>query len=153
MTFTTDIFKISETRPVPTLTLHNNEYIFRFIIDTGSEYSILDKRVLEILDYIPKQSVIGSFIGAGSIDKLRKDEVNACTTDLYLEDHKLSIDFLVHDMSIPFNAIARRDNVTIAGLLGMDFLDKYKGIIDFGKQIITMDFTHDLPDKQTDTTV
>lgn len=112
-----------------TITLHANQKPFHFIIDTGSNVSHIDTAAAGLLNN-PKTSfhnpmiigISGSLKSTGTIHQI-------FTNDIFTFEH----DFLVSDLSALFSSIQEEEDFTIHGIIGTDFLSKYRCHIDFKK--------------------
>lgn len=111
---------------LPIITFCQGQTKLNFILDTGSTLSIIDKSALKNITYtmINKQSSVTGLQGETS-------EGEACNITLYYKENNFNSDFSINDMTGVLSTIKQSTGVTIMGLLGSDFFDKYKYIIDF----------------------
>lgn len=118
---------------LPILILYIGTRKFNFLIDTGSNDSILDKNSTKDVEYIDSH-IQGHLAGMEG----NKRPVTFKNYTFYLEDKKFNYDFIVTDLSKTFNNIKQEYGITLHGILGSRFFGKYKYIIDFNKYIIKM---------------
>lgn len=116
--------------PVIPIFINGNEYLV--LIDTGSDASYLDSKVLEnipkiLLGY--QDEIVG-----GTAIKEKGSAVYqvefACGLNEFKEE------FTENDFSEIFNFIENSHGVKLCGILGTKFLMKYKCILDFDKLIL-----------------
>jgi predicted aspartyl protease len=101
--------------------------VVRLLVDTGSSYTVLPVQVLRDIGYSPDdrgQTV--SIMAAGGI---LRSPVIAVLEFNCLE--QAAIDFPVVAMNVPFNPVFN-------GILGMDFMTRYRSVIDLQKAEITL---------------
>lgn len=113
-----------------TITLTAERKAFTFIIDTGSNVSHIDTAAASLLTKSKKtslkdDSVIGISGALQSSGKIRQ----IFRTAIFTFDHE----FLVTDLSELAQTIKDTGNIEIHGLLGTDFLSKYRCHLDFKK--------------------
>lgn len=113
---------------LPIITLYQDERKFNFLLDTGSNNSIISKPASRILKgTYTKCSYKLNGLGSTDITKV-------CNTTLEYKDLVFEVDFLVSDgVSATFNVIKKESGVNIHGILGTKFFKKYKYVLDFDK--------------------
>lgn len=115
---------------LPIITFHQDKVKLNFMLDTGSNKNIIDKSIVSKIENIPikgKTSIMG-FNGQKEVATNTKIEMS----------HKnkiLESNFQVLDMSVPFGEIKKEFGVTIHGILGNTFMQKYKYILDFDEMV------------------
>lgn len=99
-----------------------------FLLDTGSNINVLDRRVA------------GFFQLSGGTDKQRQFGIDGelQTTDVVelafsLEEQEYKANFSVMDLSSAFGKIEEESGIQIHGLLGCSFMEQQKWILDFEK--------------------
>lgn len=115
---------------LPVITMYQGEKKFNFLLDTGSNDSILSKAASRKLKgtYADCQKTIE---GLGSVNAIR-----ACVTTLEYKNLKFDAEFLVSEgIGDTFNSIKKATGVQIHGILGTKFLQKYKYVLDFNELI------------------
>lgn len=119
-----------ETTGLPTITLHADSKPFTFVIDTGSNSSVLDKKVVQELgktpEVLPDHSIVGIAGTLGHVESVKQ----TFTNDIFVFEHT----FLVSNLSALIDAIYEDGKIKIHGILGTDFLTKYRCHLDFKKK-------------------
>lgn len=116
---------------LPIITLVIDKVKLNFVLDTGSTSSVVDKTVIEgnNISYTHiKNTTLFGLEGEGK-------EVCVGNFKASYKDREYELLATIKDMSKPFNIIKNNTGVNISGLLGSDFFEKYKYIIDFDKLI------------------
>lgn len=99
-----------------------------FLLDTGSNINVLDKRVAEFFQLpisVNKQQQFG-IDGTLQIS----DIVELAFS---LEEREYKADFSVMDLSSAFGKVEEESGIQIHGLLGCSFMEQQKWILDFEK--------------------
>lgn len=115
---------------LPVITLRQGDKRINLLLDTGSTKSIILPSVLETFEYVTTGEVGTVYGMEGNI----------------VETHYINMDFMynyitynetfqVVDMSAAFNSIKVTSGVSIHGILGNSFFERYGYIIDFQKFI------------------
>lgn len=115
---------------LPVITLYQNDKKFNFLLDTGSNDSIIDSNVLDQIEYRETNYISELFGLGGKINK-----VSICNISLSYKDIEYNYDYLIHDMSSPFNQIKQSSGVILHGILGSKFFNKFKYVLDFNELI------------------
>lgn len=109
---------------LPVVTFENNGEKYNFIIDSGANDSIINKEC-DIVSTPHRQSNDVSGISG---------ETMKCSTVLInfkYKDKTFETLFNVINLNDLFNTIKENYGVTVHGILGTNFLDKYNYVIDF----------------------
>ena len=111
---------------LPVITLRQGDKKVNLLLDTGSTESIIIPSILDNLEHedIGKTGTIFGMEG-NSID------TRYVKMDLMYNYITYSENFQVVDMSNAFNSIKQSTGVTIHGILGNSFFEKYGYVIDF----------------------
>lgn len=110
---------------LPIVTFYQGDKKYHFILDTGSNVSMIDS-----YSDIVRKNVQGSDISMGTCGKV---EVTKADLELYYNKQK----YVLHDVRVSPYVKATLDdikeycNMTITGLIGGDFLNKYNYCIDY----------------------
>lgn len=115
---------------LPIVSLVNNGAVFNFLIDSGATYSIIDTPFLEQMKY-KKLEAEGSAYGVDG----NKVPVNYARIELTYDDYKFVDEFQIIRVNA-FDNIKETEGITVAGILGVEFLERYNFIIDFNDLII-----------------
>lgn len=99
-----------------------------FLLDTGSNVNVLDRRVAEFFQL------------SGGTAKQRQFGIDGDlqTTDIVelafsLEEQEYKANFSVMDLSSAFGKVEEESGIQIHGLLGCSFMEQQKWILDFEK--------------------
>lgn len=114
---------------LPLVTFYNNKKPFTFLIDTGSNYSILNERLINNFDYYPIEGATGTIYGIDGNPK----EVSYVRMHINLLDRSYVVDFQVSTLAA-FDKFGEEINLEIAGILGSAFLNRNKFVLDFENQ-------------------
>ncbi|MBE9585219.1 clan AA aspartic protease [Mucilaginibacter sp. JRF] len=110
---------------------------YKLVLDTGASRTALDKTLLAEAngdEFIFASDKLSTGLGTNSMVSF-----TAMLSDMYLGELKLdSFDVAVLDLSTINIAYEQLNNPKVLGVLGGDVLMKYKAIIDYGKQHITL---------------
>ena len=111
---------------LPVITLRQGEKKVNLLLDTGSTESIIIPSMLNNLEHedIGKKGTIFGMEG-------NRIDTRYVKMDLMYNYITYSEDFQVVDMSNAFNSIKQSTGVTIHGILGNSFFEKYGYVIDF----------------------
>ena len=115
---------------LPIISFKRNKEWINLVFDTGCNYSVIDKGGLKKFNCVPLE---GASELIGLEGKSSKGEVAKLI--LEYEGEQYSIECGVIDMSEAIKEMKSTYGVVIHGILGTDFFDKYKYIIDFNKMI------------------
>lgn len=115
---------------LPVITFYNNGHRLNFILDTGSSTSLINQKDLdncEFKDCASQYNILG--VGANTDEK--HGEVIMI---LERNGRVFNSNFVVSDLSDSFDKIKQHYGIPIHGLLGNNFLKKYRYVIDFNEQ-------------------
>lgn len=115
---------------LPVVTLQQKEQRLNFLLDTGSNNCIIDKSILDKLEYekIEKQSKLIGIEGGSTIGDM-------CTITVSYNNKEYPFIYAVCDMSKVFGEIKQSTGVTLHGILGSRFFNEYRYVIDFNELI------------------
>lgn len=116
---------------LPIVTFFQGNNRFNFLLDTGSSSSIINKSVLPMLKYSISDKKSSTLMGMDGI----KHNVNTCEITLFYKEKEYTSDYLIQDMDSPFGSIKQASGVTVHGILGSKFFNKFKYILDFNELI------------------
>ena len=97
-----------------------------FLLDTGSNINVLDKRVVEFFQLSSGTAQQHQF---GIDGTLRTTNVVEMTFSL--EEREYKADFSVMDLSSAFGKVEEESGIQIHGLLGCSFMEQQKWVLDF----------------------
>lgn len=114
---------------LPIVTFHINDRKLHFVLDTGANKSVLNAKIADKLGAAKRGD--SKMVG---LDGTTKD---CCytTLDLTYKDSTYQENFQVVDMTATFREIKKMHGVTLHGVLGSSFMEKYKYVLDFKDMI------------------
>lgn len=115
---------------LPCITLYQGDRKFNFLLDTGSTDSIIDSNVLSKLEYKECDKKSNLFGMEGN-----KVEVSSCIINLEYKDKTYEFKYLINNMKEAFGHIKAETGVSLHGILGANFFNKFKYILDFDELI------------------
>lgn len=115
--------------PVVTFFQGNNK--FNFLLDTGSSNSIINKAILPNLNYKVTKENASTLMGMDGI----KHDVDTCEITVFYKEREYTSEYLIQDMTSPFESIKQASGVTVHGIIGSKFFNKFKYILDFNELI------------------
>lgn len=115
---------------LPVITFFQNGVKLNFLFDTGANISVINKSMLNSLSYKETDRISKiSGIGGGLSD------ISIVDIEFTYKDNTFTDGFQVVDMSNTFSAIKKSTGVTIHGMIGNAFMQKYKYVLDFDEMI------------------
>lgn len=136
---------VYEEAGLPIITLKNNGADFNFLVDTGANLNVLNESCLDTLDYEPLEGTGTMFGMEGNIQ-----EVTYVKVALTHGRKKFEAAFQVVNIDNAFGRIEKDYNVTIHGVLGTSFLEKYKGKINFEERSLKYGKENKVKNKRQD---
>lgn len=119
---------------LPIITFNQNNTKINFILDTGSTTTILDSRSIKKLKLKYKDLNNDNNI---IVDVNGKETKKITYHNMSMSYKKMlfNFDFIIKNCNYTFYTIKKNYGVTVHGILGSDFLDKYNYILDFNEYI------------------
>lgn len=113
---------------MPLVTFENDGKILTFLLDTGSNSNIIDSNIIEQIAHNPidNKSECCGIEGNKSIQ-------NMCIIEISYKNQKFMDEFVIRDMSGPFGIIKKQRGFSVNGILGSNFFNKYKYMLDFNE--------------------
>lgn len=115
---------------LPIITFHNNGQPVNMVLDTGSNVCIINKEVLSKVKFEVKDSHEG-VIGLNG----EADSGDTVVLPLTYKEWEFTFECWAVDLSETVASMKKEYGVTIHGLLGTGFFQKYKYIIDFNDMV------------------
>ncbi len=115
---------------LPVVTLYQGEKKLNFLLDTGSSDSIIDTNILDSIDYT-KSDYHNTLMGMEGEQKV----VPLCLITLTYNNKDYEFAYLQNDMKKVFGHIKKASGVTLHGILGSNFFNQFKYILDFNELI------------------
>lgn len=123
------IFKVG----LPLLIVKAQAQNLCFLLDTGSNINVLDKRVAEFFQLSGGTAQQQQF---GIDGELRTS--NIVEFSFFLEEREYKADFSVMDLSSAFGKEEEESGIQIHGLLGCSFMEQQKWVLDFEKLCLSI---------------
>lgn len=114
--------------PVVTFYQHGNKY--HFLLDSGASNCCINKDILSTIKHT-NTNYESSMYGYDGVP----NKVDIVNIDLFYKDSHFNSDFMIVDLKAAFEDIKNTSGVNITGILGSDFLSKYKYILDYKENI------------------
>lgn len=111
---------------LPVVTFYNGSKKLNFLLDTGSNKSIINKAILSELNHEMLDEKESTFGMEGN-----NVETEICSMTVYYRKNKFNEVFSVIDMSAAFDMVKQESGVQIHGILGSKFFEKYKYVLDY----------------------
>jgi len=115
-----------DSAELPIVQLSQDGKPYYFIIDSGSNYNVIDSNALDSIKHHDFEENT-SMYGVNGVTQ----KVNACVIRLRHEENEFIDFFLKSDLSLAFDQIRKESGVQVSGLIGVHFLHKYQCVIDF----------------------
>lgn len=115
---------------LPVVTFYQGEQKFNFLLDTGSNDSIIDSNILKKIKHA-KCNQTSTLLGLEG----EPVEVGICRITLEYSSKDYTYDYLIKDMSAPFGSIKQQTGVVIHGIIGSSFFNRFKYVLDFAELI------------------
>ena len=115
---------------LPVISLYQDGESFNFLLDTGSNDSIIDSNILNRIKYTESDKKNSLFGMEGN-----KQDVHICNIVLSYDGIDYPYEYNIVDMKLPFGNIKAETGVTLHGIIGSKFFNKYKYVLDFDKLV------------------
>lgn len=114
----------------PIISFENNERWVNLLLDTGSNHSIINTNTLRDLVYTNLNGKSHVF-GLNGEDQ----EGGYIVLPLQFKKKTYEMDCLSINMEPTFRKMKEQFGVTVHGILGTDFFEKYKYVLDFNEMV------------------
>ena len=116
---------------LPVVTFCNKDKKLNFLLDTGSSISQINESVLPLLEYEILEGKDMDVIG------IEGNKVNTkfCEMTITYKDKEFVGNFCVLNLDDAFSIVKEESGVQVHGIIGSDFFQKYKYVLDF-KELI-----------------
>lgn len=113
---------------LPIVTFFQGDKRFNFLLDTGSNSSVIDKNALKNIKHtITNNPNLSNIMGMDGI----LHQTQSCEITLYYKDREYTYEYIVQDMKEAFTSIKQSSGVTLHGIIGSSFFNKFKYVLDF----------------------
>lgn len=115
---------------LPVVTFRQGDKKINFLLDTGSNNCVIDSNILKSIDH-KMLDVETNILGLeGNAQK-----TGVCTIKMSYKDKEYEYPYVIQDMSAAFDFIKKETGVTVNGMLGSKFFNKFKYVLDFDELI------------------
>lgn len=115
---------------LPVITFRQGKERLNFLLDTGATNSVINLSKLNDIEHTVLEGVQGDVYGIeGNVQTVPFVEIK------FKRDMEYEGEFQALDMSAAFDAVKVETGVTIVGILGNDFFQKYKYVLDYNEMV------------------
>lgn len=115
---------------LPVITFNQGKNKFNFLLDTGATNSVINEKCLSTMKHSVLEGVECEVYGIeGNIQTVPYVEIQ------FSRDLDYKGFFQVVDMSAAFDSVKADTGVTIVGILGNDFFQNYKYVLDYNTMV------------------
>lgn len=111
---------------IPLVVVKAQDIHLCFLLDTGSNINVLDKRVAEFFQ-LSGRTVQQQQFGIDGTHRI----TDVVEMAFALEEREYKADFSVMDLSSAFGKVEEESGIQIHGLLGCSFMEQQKWVLDF----------------------
>lgn len=115
---------------LPIVTFRQGDKKINFLLDTGSNNCVIDSNILKDIKHTMLNCETNIYGLEGNAQK-----TGVCTIAVTYKDREYEYPYVIQDMSAAFTAIKKETGVTINGMLGAKFFNKFKYVLDFDELI------------------
>ena len=115
---------------LPIITFYNEDSKFNFLLDTGSSTSVVNQSALDTFNH-EETGKVGELFGMEG----NKQSLTYVKAILRYKDAEYPEEFQVADLSQAFDHIKQEYGVTLHGIIGNSFFQKYKYVLDFSELV------------------
>jgi hypothetical protein len=111
---------------LPIISLYQGNKAFNFLLDTGSNDSIIDSNILAKMEHEMLDQESSLYGMEGNCQTVKR-----CNISLSYGDSDFPYEYLICDMKEAFGRIKKESGVTLHGIIGSKFFNEYKYVLDF----------------------
>ena len=111
---------------LPVVTFTQGDEKLNFLLDTGSNKSLINSSVVKKLQHVMLKSDSTMFGVDGNYTK-----VETAVISIFYNGEEYANDFMISNLDKPFTNIKKESGVTIHGILGNNFFVRNKSILNF----------------------
>lgn len=114
---------------IPMITIHQEDKEFILILDSGSEYNVINKDALNNMEYTVFEndgSMPTTLSGVGG-----KQDVSACTISFKCNGEDYTENFVVNDFTDSIKMMKATTGIIVHGILGSLFMRKNHIVLDY----------------------
>lgn len=116
---------------MPVVTFYQGDKKFHFILDTGANDCIIDSNILHKIKHT-KGNVEATVTG---IDGNETEGGGICAITLSFQGQNYAYVYQIQNLKGIFDSIKKETGVTLHGIIGSSFFNKFKYVLDFDKLI------------------
>ena len=116
---------------LPIVTFYQENKKFNFLLDTGANLSVINKGALKIVKYNKLENSNNTVTGIDG----KPIPADSISLNLTYNNVNYEEKFQVVDMKEAFKTIKKESGVSLIGILGSEFFQKNKYVLDFAKLI------------------
>lgn len=124
-------FESLQLAGLPVITMTSNNVSVNLLLDTGSNKSFLDSRIIQALD---KKKIKGKKAYVTGINN-NPSETQVYHVVLNYKDNTFENDFQAFSFEKTMDHLKKSTGVRIDGIIGSDFLSKYNYILDYEEYV------------------
>lgn len=128
--------KIYSQTKLPIINVLINNELHYFVIDTGANINVLNESIANQLN-LNYTNTKDKVFGINNTQELSKTTI----LNLIINDHDYSDEFSILNISQVLDRIKYESSITVSGLLGIPFLNKYKAILHLSNNSIQLKCT------------
>lgn len=111
---------------LPVITFYQGDKKYNLLLDTGSNDNIIDSNCLDDLVHEDVE-YDGTLTGLDGIE----NRVTACHIAFSYKDQEYPFKYLVKDMEPAFRVMKNEYGITLHGIIGSKFFNKFRYVLDF----------------------
>lgn len=115
---------------LPVISLYQGDNAFNFLLDTGSNDSIIDSNILGRMEHTVSDKTSNLYGMEGNAQTVQR-----CNITVSYEGTDYPYEYLICDMKQAFSRIKAESGVTLHGIIGSKFFNEYKYVLDFDSLI------------------
>lgn len=116
---------------LPIITFKVGDKKLNFMLDSGANVSVINESVLSNIEHTLTNKIGTIFGMEGNIQKVRYAELT-----LQYKNSIYTDEMQVFNMDNSFNNLKKESGITIHGILGNSFFQKYKYVLDFKELVV-----------------
>lgn len=113
---------------LPIVTFYQGEVKLNFLLDTGCTISIINKKLIPALKVKHLEATSSVFGMEGNLV-----ECGTCLIEIAYKENKYWDQFQILDLDESFNKIKQETGVSVHGILGTKFFQRYDSVLDFSE--------------------
>jgi hypothetical protein len=129
--------EIVSLEKVPIIEVHLNGKTAYFVLDSGSDVSLLHLGEVENYQFYRQKRASKSIVGASGG---KQPLFEASQIELQIGHQPLKTMYYTTDLSSIVESLSNSTGFTISGIIGMDLMRKYGFEIDYGNQELSLNF-------------